>query len=202
MIASLTGLVAHLGASSVVLDVSGVGYHVQITPAHALELRHGAEVRLTTALVVREDAMLLYGFRDQSEREVFDQLTGISGVGPKSALGVLSQLGPDELALAVEQEDEKAFKQVPGVGPKTAKLIILQLMGKLRAPGAASGEVGTRAIVSASTSDDVVEALVGLGTPQKQAVMAVETALERLDNEVPDVPTLLRAALRELGGAR
>lgn len=202
MIASLTGRVVHLGASSVVLDVSGVGYHVLITPAHALELRHGSEVTITTALVVREDAMLLYGFRDQSEREVFDQLTGISGVGPKSALGVLSQLGPDELALAVEQEDERAFKQVPGVGPKTAKLIILQLKGKLRAPGAAAGEVGSRAIVSVSTSDDVVEALVGLGTPQKQAVIAVETALERLDNEVPDVPTLLRAALRELGGAR
>lgn len=201
MIASLTGSVVHLGAASAVIEVAGVGYDVQLTPAHALELRHGADTTLVTELVVRDDALQLYGFRGYDERDVFRLLTSISGVGPKSALGVLSQLDPDALAHAVEAEDEKAFKRVPGVGPKTAKLIILQLKGKLRAPASAAADAATPP-ASPAMHDDVVAALVGLGTPAKQASAAVETALERLGGAAPDVPTLLRAALRELGGAR
>ncbi|NLT26848.1 MAG: Holliday junction branch migration protein RuvA [Microbacteriaceae bacterium] len=201
MIASLTGPVLHLGAASAVIEAGGIGYEVLLTPAHALELRHGAEATLVTELVVREDAQLLYGFRGFDERDVFRQLTSISGVGPKSALGVLSQLDPDELARAVEHDDEAAFKRVPGVGPKTAKLIILQLKGKLRPTGAATTSDGPAPATPAMHAD-VVEALVGLGTPAKQATAAVEAALERLGGEVDDVPALLRAALRELGGRR
>ena len=199
MIASLTGTVVHLGAATAVLEVGGVGYEVLLTPAHALELRHGDTTTLITELVVREDAQLLYGFRGFNEREVFRQLTAISGVGPKSALGVLSQLDPDALARAVEHDDESVFKRVPGVGPKTAKLIILQLKGKLRV-GAAAPEAP--APQTPAMHADVIEALVGLGTPAKQATTAVEAALERSGGEAADVPELLRAALRELGGRR
>ena len=201
MIASLTGSVVHLGAASAVIEIGGIGYEVLLTPSHALELRRGAEARLVTELVVREDAQLLYGFRGFDEREVFRLLTSISGVGPKSAMGVLSQLGPDELARAVEHDDEAAFKRVPGVGPKTAKLIILQLKGKLRAPAAAAADEAP-AVGTPSMHADVVEALVGLGTPAKQAAAAVEAALERLGGAADDVPELLRAALREIGGRR
>lgn len=201
MIASLTGSVAHLGASTAIVDVNGVGYLVHLTPRHALELRGGEPVTLTTELVVREDAMTLYGFRSQDERSVFGLLTGVPGVGPKLALSVLSLLSPDELARALQAEDEKAFKSVPGVGPKTAKLIIVQLKGKLlpSAPGPAD------AVPAAPTpvlDDDVIEALVGLGTPQKQAAAVVAQARAELGDTPADVPTLLRTALRLLGASR
>ena len=200
MIASLTGTVAHLGASTAIVDVHGVGYLVHLTPRHALELRHGEAVTLTTELVVREDAMTLFGFRSPEERSVFGLLTGVPGVGPKLALSVLSLLSPDELARALAADDEKAFKAVPGVGPKTAKLIIVQLKGKLIPTAEAPAATATTA--STVLDDDVIEALVGLGTPQKQAAAAVEQARAELGAGTGDVPTLLRASLRLLGASR
>lgn len=199
MISQLTGTVSYVGATRAIITVGGVGFDVLVTATHALELRVGAELTLTCTLVVREDSLTLYGFRDAHEREVFELLTSVSGVGPKSAMGVLAQLRPDELAAAVENEDVAAFKKVSGVGPKTAKLITVQLKGKLVAsrPAAAAGGLA----VSGTTRDDVVEALVGLGTPQKQAQEAVDRASEDAAASA-DVPTLLRAALRELGAKR
>lgn len=199
VISQLTGTVSYVGATRAIITVGGVGFDVLVTATHALELRVGAELTLTCTLVVREDSLTLYGFRDAHEREVFELLTSVSGVGPKSAMGVLAQLRPDELATAVENEDVAAFKKVSGVGPKTAKLITVQLKGKLVAsrPTAAGGG-GT---VSGTTRDDVVAALVGLGTPQKQALEAVDRASEDAA-ATADVPTLLRAALRELGAKR
>lgn len=199
VISQLTGTVSYVGATRAIITVGGVGFDVLVTATHALELRVGAELTLTCTLVVREDSLTLYGFRDAHEREVFELLTSVSGVGPKSAMGVLAQLRPDELATAVENEDVAAFKKVSGVGPKTAKLITVQLKGKLVASRpAAAGGGGT---VSGTTRDDVVAALVGLGTPQKQALEAVDRASEDAA-ATADVPTLLRAALRELGAKR
>lgn len=197
VISQLTGTVAHVRATGCVLEVGGVGFDVNLTPTHALSLRTGTTETITTALVVREDALTLYGFRDAEEREVFDLLTGISGVGPKLALGILGHLNPEQLARAIDAEDVTAFKQVSGVGPKTAKLICVQLKGKL-APVPAAGAV---AAPTRSLHDDVVDALVGLGTPAKQAQDAVARAAQDAA-AAASVPTLLRAALRELGGAR
>lgn len=201
MIAQLSGSIVQIGAASAVLDVQGVGYRVLITAAHALQLRTGEHTTIVTELVVRDDALLLYGFRDVSEREVFGLLTSVSGVGPKSAMAVLGQLTPAELAEAVANDNERAFKTVPGVGPKTAKLILLQLKGKL----AVAQPVVTEAVASGATSvvaDDVIEALVTLGTQQKQAAAAVAAVLERGADDARDVQSLLRAALQELGGRR
>lgn len=201
MIASLTGKLTHLGANYAVLDVGGVGYQVQLTPTHALELRHGNEITLVTALIVREDALTLFGFRSFDERQIFEQLTSVSGVGPKSALAVITHLSPNELARAVETEDVAAFKPVTGVGPKTAKLIILQLKGKLVAVGeplAVDAEAPEPPASVISSLDQVVEALVELGTKLPQAQAAVEAAAVDLGVDA-DVPVLLRAALRELG---
>ncbi|SJM54062.1 Holliday junction branch migration protein RuvA [Gulosibacter sp. 10] len=206
MIASLTGTVAHLGANYAILDVAGVGYRVELTPEHSLELRHGAECTIVTALIVREDAMTLFGFRSFAEREIFDQLTAISGVGPKSALNVLANLSPGELARAVETEDVAAFKPVPGVGPKTARLIMLQLKGKLvpaarpdraATPSGADVDAGE---VDFSAMEQVVTALVELGTKQPSAQAVVEAAAAELGAGA-DVPALLRASLQELGRA-
>ncbi|KAB1644052.1 Holliday junction branch migration protein RuvA [Gulosibacter chungangensis] len=201
MIASLTGKLTHLGANYAIVDVGGVGYRVQLTPTHALELRQGSEITLVTALIVREDALTLFGFRSFDEREIFDQLTSVSGVGPKSALAVITHLSPSELARAVESEDVNAFKPVSGVGPKTAKLIILQLKGKLLAAVDVTAAEASSPQLPASvvkTVDQVVEALVELGTKQVQAQAAVEAAAAELGEDA-DVPTLLRTALRELG---
>lgn len=201
MIASLTGKLTLLGANFAILDVGGVGYRVQLTPTHALELRSGTELTLVTALIVRDDALTLFGFRSFDERQIFDQLTTVSGVGPKSALAVLTHLTPQELARAVETEDVNAFKPVSGVGPKTAKLIILQLKGKLTAVAARVGGDEAAPVLSASvqsTRDQVVEALVELGTKQPQAQAVVDAAVAELGEEI-DVPTLLRESLRELG---
>lgn len=201
MIAQLSGSIVQIGAASAVLDVQGVGYRVHITAAHALQLRTGEHTTIVTELVVRDDALLLYGFRDVSEREVFGLLTSVSGVGPKSAMAVLGQLTPAELAEAVANDNERAFKTVPGVGPKTAKLILLQLKGKLAVAQPAVPE----AVASGATSvvaDDVIEALVTLGTQQKQAAAAVAAVLERGADDARDVQSLLRAALQELGGRR
>lgn len=201
MIAQLSGSIVQIGAASVVLDVHGVGYRVQLTAAHALELRTGEPATVVTELVVRDDALQLYGFRNASEREVFGLLTTVSGVGPKSAMAVLGQLSPAELAEAVANDNERAFKSVPGVGPKTAKLILLQLKGKLAVSQPTVVEAAPQPTTSV-VADDVIEALVGLGTQQKQAAAAVETVLERDDAEHLDVQSLLRAALQELGSRR
>lgn len=211
MIASLRGTVLALGAQTVHLDVSGVGYKVHVTPTHALELRTGATVRLTTHLVVRDDAWTLYGFRDTSELEVFEQLITVSGVGPKSAIGVLAQMTPDEIARAVIDEDAAAFKRVSGIGPKSAGLIIVSLAGKLTAPaptgsGTASGDTPTATgTLKPSLRADVVEALVGLGYAEKVAGPAVDDAAAALagdDDAALDVASLLRAALRLLSAPK
>ena len=198
VIAQLTGTIAHHGATQVVVEVNGVGYAVQLTPTHALELRLGVQVTIVTATIVREDAITLFGFRSVDEREVFDLLTGVSGVGPKSAMSVLAQLTPEELARVIADDDVNAFKRVPGVGPKTAKLIILNLKDKL---AASSGTTPRMQAAPSATRADVVEALVGLGTQQKVAEQAVDTALQ--DAAAGEsVQTLLRAALAVIGAKR
>lgn len=203
MIASLRGTVSHLAAAACILDVAGVGYLVSLTPDHALELRTGEETTLRTRLVVREDAFTLYGFREAAQAELFDLLVSVSGVGPKSAMGVLAQLSPAELARAVADEDAGAFKRVSGVGPKTARLIIVQLAGKLAppAPAPADAGAGTPPVASPALRADVIEALVGLGYVERQAAPAVDAALAEL-GEAPAVGDVLRAALAALGPAR
>ncbi|GGA57575.1 Holliday junction ATP-dependent DNA helicase RuvA [Pseudoclavibacter endophyticus] len=220
MIASLRGTVLALGAQTVHLDVQGVGYRVHVTPRHALDLRVGDEAYVITHLVVREDAWTLFGFRDDDELEIFEHLISVSGVGPKSALGVLSQLSPDDVARAVTNEDVAAFKRVSGIGPKSAGLIIVSLKGKIVAPvtrGAtpqhpedAVDGAAPAGLLAPSTRADVVEALVGLGYAEKIAGPAVDDAAATLvdapdapdDGRLFDVASLLRAALRILSAPK
>jgi Holliday junction DNA helicase RuvA len=197
MISSVRGIVLAASGSTVVIEVGGVGLSVQVTPQHALGLRIGSEAMLRTTLIVREDDLSLFGFADADELEVFDKLRGVSGVGPKSAMGVLAALSPAEVAAAVAHEDDAAFRKVSGIGPKTAKLIIVSLAGKLQvAPQAkAAASVG-----NVSIADSVLTALVGLGWPEKVAAQAVEDAANAAsDAEKSTVPTLLRIALAQLG---
>jgi Holliday junction DNA helicase RuvA len=196
VISSVRGTVLSTSGSLVVVEVGGVGYAVQVTPQLALSLRVGEETRIHTALIVREDDMSLFGFASPAELDMFDLLRGVSGVGPKSALGVLATLSPAQIAAAVSTEDDAPFRKVSGIGPKTAKLIVVSLAGKILPT---AGAAVTPAPAS-STTQNVVAALVGLGWNERVASQAVDEVIEAtLEDGALPVPALLRLALARLG---
>jgi len=192
--------VLHTTSDQVVIEVGGVGFSVAVPADVAHTASIGERMLLHTSLIVREDALSLYGFADRDELEIFGLLISVTGVGPKSALGVLSHLTVDQIAEAVTAEDDAPFRRVSGIGPKTAKLIVLQLAGKVHAtapaakiPGASRGDV----------VDQVAAALVGLGWSEKIAVeAATQTATDASEAERASVSALLRRALATLGPAR
>jgi Holliday junction DNA helicase RuvA len=201
VISSLRGTVLAISGGSIVIEVGGVGFSVQVTPDHALSLRLGDEAMVLTSLIVREDALQLFGFADAEQLQVFDLLTGVSGVGPKSAIGVLSVLSPEQIAEAVTAEDDAPFRKVSGIGPKTAKLIVVSLSGKIavtrRTPRSAT------TAPPSSLSESVLIALVGLGWPEKVAADAIAEAVAETDESVRDnVQSLLRLTLARLGPAQ
>lgn len=170
------------------IDVNGVGYLVQVTPALALSVRPGSEISVHTAFVVREDAFTIFGFETIDELRTFDLLRSVTGVGPKSALSIIHQLGPDQLAEAIVSGDDGAFKKVSGIGPKTAKLLVVSLAGKFAADTNSGGVSNTDA--------EVIAALVGLGYQTKPATDAVTTARKSSPDSAQDA--LLRESLRLL----
>src|SRR6478735_1927268 len=132
MISSVRGTVAHIDADSVVVEIGGVGLSVAVTPQVANATHLGNALTLHTSLIVREDALSLFGFETRDELQVFTQLLGVTGVGPKSALGILATLTVGQIADAVAADDDAPFRRVSGIGPKTAKLIVVQLAGKIQ----------------------------------------------------------------------
>lgn len=176
MIASLRGVLAEKAAGSCVIEASGVGYLVSISTHTSRGLPEcGAEVRLRTRQVVREDALLLFGFADPEELELFDLMIGVSGVGPKLALAVLSGMKPQALARAIRDEHIGALVAIPGVGRKTAERLVVELRDKLEilaAPtAAAESEAGV--LPRSERFQDAVAALVRLGYTAAQAQEAV-----------------------------
>jgi Holliday junction DNA helicase RuvA len=201
VISSLRGTVLLASGGTAVIEVGGVGFSVQLTPEHVLSLRVGDEAFIHTSLIVREDALQLFGFAGPEQLQVFELLNGVSGVGPKSAIGVLSVLSPDEIAEAVASDDDAPFRKVSGIGPKTAKLIVVSLAGKLavtrRAPA-----VRRPAGSPSSVGDSVLVALVGLGWPEKVAAEAVADVVADTEESSRDsVQALLRLTLARLGPA-
>ncbi|WP_127793579.1 Holliday junction branch migration protein RuvA [Agromyces sp. LHK192] len=200
MISSLRGRVLAAAGSSIVLDVGGVGYQVNTTPALVLACREGDEAHVHTALIVREDSMTLFGFATRDELDVFELLIGVTGVGPKSALGVLSVVSPDQVAEAVQRDDDAVFRKVSGIGPKTAKLITVSLAGKLHAPAA---RPAAAPVVTGTVTESVLAALTGLGWSERVAAEAVEeTAATASESDAASVPALLRLTLARLGPAQ
>jgi Holliday junction DNA helicase RuvA len=199
MISSVRGNVLAIAGPAVIIEVGGVGLAVQVTPQHALSLRVGSQAMLRTALIVREDDLSLYGFEDAEELTVFDALRGVTGVGPKSAMGVLAAMTPAEIAQAVAREDDAAFRKVSGIGPKTAKLIVVSLAGKLAILPASATTARTS---PKSVEDSVLVALVGLGWNERAASQAVDEAIAgATPAERDSVQSLLRLALTRLGPA-
>ncbi len=202
MISSVRGPVLSALGSTVVVEVGGVGLALQVTPQAALSVRIGEEVRFSTTLVVREDSLTLYGFHSADELAVFELLMGVTGVGPKSALGVLAALAPAQIAHAVATEDDGVFRKVSGIGPKTAKLIVLSLAGKLTVT-AASGAGQARPAATTSVAGNVQAALMGLGWSEKVAAEVVEQTLaESSAEDQATVAAVLRLALARLGPAK
>lgn len=197
MISSVRGVVLAVAGTTAVIEVGGVGLSVTVTPQHALSLRVGSEAMVRTALIVREDDLSLFGFVDTDELSVFDLLRGVTGVGPKSAMGVLATMTPAQVASAVATEDDAAFRKVSGIGPKTAKLIVLSLAGKMQGITTSAARAP---IARATVSDNVLVALVGLGWSERVAAQAVDEASASADGEeAATVPALLRLALTRLG---
>jgi Holliday junction DNA helicase RuvA len=199
VISSLRGTVLDLYGTGAVIEVGGVGFQVQLTPEHSLSLRVGEEARVLTSMIVREDSLSLFGFPDSESLEIFSLLVAVTGVGPKSAMGVLAALTPSEIARAVANDDDAVFRRVTGIGPKTAKLIVVSLTGKVAAYTQAPAGRPSFMPVS-SVRDDVLVALVGLGWSDRSASDALDSVLSATtDDEASNMPMLLRRALSELG---
>ncbi|MEU5262748.1 Holliday junction branch migration protein RuvA [Amycolatopsis sp. NPDC021455] len=198
MISSVRGEVLIVGLDHVVVEVGGVGFAVQATPATLATLRRGEEARLHTALVVREDSLTLFGFADADARELFGLLQTVSGIGPRLALATLAVLDPDKLRAALVEGNITVLTSVPGIGRKGAERLTLELRDKVTALGGA-GE--TPAVTApGALRAEVVEALAGLGFPAKQAEQAVDKVLA--DGDGHTTSSVLRAALATLGRKR
>jgi Holliday junction DNA helicase RuvA len=194
MIASVRGEVLEIALDHVVIEAAGVGYKVMATPSSLATLRRGEESRLITAMIVREDSMTLYGFADGDARDLFLTLLGVSGIGPKIALAMLAVYDPIALRQALADGDVTALTRVPGIGKRGAERLVLELRDKV---GPVSAGAGVVAAIGMAVRGPVVEALVGLGFPQKQA----EEATDRVLKADPDATTssALRSALSMLG---
>ncbi|MGO3885773.1 MAG: Holliday junction branch migration protein RuvA [Mycetocola sp.] len=196
MISSLTGTVQSAAGSLLVIDVGGVGYAVHATPAHVLSLRVGGAATVFTELIVREDSLTLFGFEDLDRVDLFRILIGVTGVGPKSALGILAELTPGDIHRAVLAEDAKPFTRVSGIGPKTAKLIVVSLAGKL---SAFQQDVAPAREISAPAEDEIIDALVSLGWSDRDARPALMAVLADHPSIAPDdTAALLRLTLVSL----
>ncbi|MER5421494.1 Holliday junction branch migration protein RuvA [Streptosporangium roseum] len=203
MIASVRGRVAAIAPDGAVVEVGGVGMLVHCTPGTLATLRVGEEARLATSLVVREESLTLFGFGSDDERGVFEMLQTANGVGPKVALAMLAVHTPNALRMAVASADVKALTRVPGVGPKGAQRIIVDLKDKLGTPDQAVNAALNGGAAAPAWRDQVHSGLVGLGYSARDADEAVAAVTSQADIEVaegrsPQVATLLKAALRTL----
>lgn len=211
MIAYVKGPLRSIEKESVVIEVGGMGLRV-FTPIYEplLRLGLGAEIQLYTHLNVREDAMLLYGFLDEESLGLFEALIGVSGVGPKYALALLTALPPARLLLAISSSDQKALSSVSGIGPKTASRIIVDLKDKIGSLASSEGVLAadlSKAAVSLPgerEAEEAVLALISLGYSRQEAETAMEKAVRAFrtqtgeEEKLPPVDRMLSLALKEM----
>jgi holliday junction DNA helicase RuvA len=188
MIATLRGEVSQIEDNALILEVGGVGLRVFVPAPLRTRLRAGEVVLLYTHLVVREDALTLYGFESQADRDLFNTLLGVDGVGPKVALSVLSTMTLDAIQRAVFADEADVLSRVPGVGKKTAQKMALHLKDKLKPTDALS-----RVASMSDTDGEVLAALTALG----YSVIEAQTAIQAIPKDAPDdVEERLRIALQ------
>ncbi len=195
MIASLNGKIIALEPGSAIIDVSGVGYLVSITGPTSNLLSLDTSIHLFTTMIVREDGFSLFGFPNSVDQKIFDLLRSVTGVGPKSALAILSAMSVDQIISSIANEDDASFKQVSGVGPKTAKLIVLTLAGKLGVTSAITPKTNPTELAL------VVSALAGLGWNERVAQDAVQQSIRQLGSQAT-TNEILKDALSRLGTSK
>jgi len=179
MIYKLSGVVDYIEEPAVVVNVGGVGYGVLVPTSTLAGLVAGAKVELFIETVVREDAFILYGFASKKEKELFNLLTTVQGVGPKAGLSLLSSLKPSELVGAIIAGDSASLSRAPGIGGKTAARIAVDLKDKVAKVGISAGLAEIDAAVSGNAmAADAISALVNLGYPRVAAAQAVGEALK------------------------
>ena len=193
----LDGTVAELETNLAVLDCGGVGYACATTNTTLARLKQGARAKLYTYLNVKEDAVDLYGFYSKNELSSFKMLIGVSGVGPKAALAILSASSPEQLALAIVSGDEKMLMAAPGIGKKIAQRIILELKDKLSKEDLSGIRVGKRSAPSGLKTSEALSALMVLGYSQQE----VGAALDGVDVEHLPLEEIIRQALRKMAKA-
>ena len=188
MIAYLSGKIQSKDLKSLIINVNGVGYQVHTTPPILVQVKLGEQIELYTYLHVREDALELYGFENTEDLDFFTKLISVSGIGPKSALGVFVIAKVSEIKQAIINQDADILTRVSGIGKKTAERIIVDLRGKIEESGIGAKDRGLQ------TGDaDAVDALVGLGYSHQQAIQALRQAGEG------KVEERLKQALKILG---
>lgn len=200
MFSYIKGELVEVNADHIVLDAGGIGYMIYISGQAMNELPPmNTKLKCHTYLYLREDIMMLYGFLDKDELEIFKLLIGVSGIGPKGAMGILSALSPDDLRFAVLSGDAKAISRAPGIGAKTAQRVVLELKDKLSLEDAFEKKTehvaGTSALGANSVKNDAVMALSALGYSSSESLKAVSKIAITEDMSVEDV---LREALKHL----
>ncbi|WP_341728773.1 Holliday junction branch migration protein RuvA [Brooklawnia sp.] len=203
MISQLRGTAVALGPNWAVIDVSGVGFRVSCTPGTAAGLRPGAECTVATTLIVRQDALTLFGFTDAHERQAFEMLQLASGVGPKLALAAISVLSPAEVVSAIQSDSVAVLMKVPGIGRKGAEKIIVELRDRV---GALAAQLDTSDHVGVPDGEpwreQVSSGLQGLGWSSKDADAAVEKIAPLVvDDPQISLGRLMKAALQSLARA-
>ena len=187
MIATLRGEISQIEDNAIILEVGGVGLRVFVPTPLRTKMKAGESLMLYTHLVVREDALVLYGFESQADRELFNTLLGVDGVGPKAALSVLSTMTLDAVQRAVFADEADLLSRVPGIGKKTAQKMALHLKDKLKPADALA-----RAASMSDTDGEVLAALTALG----YSVIEAQTAIQAIPKDTPDdVEERLRVAL-------
>ncbi|MFM8896897.1 MAG: Holliday junction branch migration protein RuvA [Actinomycetales bacterium] len=196
MIDFLRGSVHAVSGDRIVIDIGGIGIAAACTPTAATGLRPGDRVEMTTTLVVREDGWTLYGFVDADERSVFEQVQTVTGIGPRIAMGLMATLTPDALRAAVATEDLATLTRVPGIGKKGAARLVLELKDRIGLPSAGAPPLMPAA---AGWQASVIAGLVSLGWSAREAERAAAAIAPVADQQdEPDIPALLKAALRSL----
>ena len=193
MIARLTGRVLTLDQGTLVLDVNGVGYEIEVASSTANSVEIDKIVTLETLLIVREDAQILFGFTELTDKKLFQLLIKINGVGPRLAIGIMSGLNEDELSLAIMEKDIKVLTSLPGVGKKTAERLVIELQDKIVFEKASGKK--NKSKMSQELLSDLEGTLLNLGYKPQE----VDFAIHRIKIESTDLEVLIKAALKELG---
>ena len=193
MIARLTGRVLTLDQGALVLDVNGVGYEIEVASSTANSVEIDKIVTLETLLIVREDAQILFGFTELTDKKLFQLLIKINGVGPRLAIGIMSGLNEDELSLAIMEKDIKILTSLPGVGKKTAERLVIELQDKIVFEKASGKK--NKSKMSQELLSDLEGTLLNLGYKPQE----VDFAIHRIKIESTDLEVLIKAALKELG---